>query len=81
MAKQLSYNPLLNIGIHGLNTQTNPASLEPAWLQKAENIVIKESGRLSIRKGLQQATTPTGAKIGSMTEHNDGGTNKIFVKF
>jgi len=79
MAKQLSYNPLLNIGIHGLNTQTNPASLEPAWLQKAENIVIKESGRLSIRKGLQQATTPTGAKIGSMTEHNDGGTNKIFA--
>ena len=54
MAKQLSYNPLLDIGINGLNTQTNPASLEAAWLVKAENVVIKESGRLSIRKGLQQ---------------------------
>ena len=79
MAKQLSYNPLLNIGINGLNTQTNPASLESAWLVKAENIVIKESGRLSVRKGLQQKTIPHGAKIGSIVEHNDQGTDKIFA--
>ena len=81
MAKELTYNPLFDVGIHGLNTQTNPASLEAAWLQKAENIVIKESGRLSIRKGLQQATTPVGSKIVSMVEHNDQGTNKIFASF
>tara|TARA_R100001369_G_scaffold67349_1_gene94811 strand:+ start:712 stop:3165 length:2454 start_codon:yes stop_codon:yes gene_type:complete len=80
MAKQLSYNPLLDIGINGLNTQTNPASLEAAWLVKAENIVIKESGRLSIRKGLQQKIIPNATNsITSIVEHNDQGTNKIFA--
>ena len=79
MAKQLSYNPLLDIGINGLNTQTNPASLEAAWLVKAENIVIKESGRVSIRKGLNQRTIQVNAEIGSMVEHNDQGTLKIFA--
>ena len=81
MAKQLTFNPLFDVGIHGLNTQTNPASLEAAWLTKAENIVIKESGRLSIRKGLQQTITPTGSEIVSMVEHNDQGTNKIFASY
>ena len=79
MAKQLSYNPLLDIGINGLNTQTNPASLEAAWLVKAENIVIKESGRVSIRKGFEQKTVPVNAEIRSMVEHQDQGTLKIFA--
>ena len=81
MAKQLSYKPLLNIGINGLNTQTNPASLGPDFLVQAENIVIKESGRVSIRKGLRQMTIPTGTSIDSMVEHNDQGTTKIFASY
>jgi len=81
MAKQLSYNPLIDIGINGLNTQTNPASLEAAWLVKAENIVIKESGRVSIRKGFDQKTTQVDEEIRSMVEHNDEGTIKIFASF
>jgi len=81
MAKQLSYNPLIDIGINGLNTQTNPASLEAAWLVKAENIVIKESGRVSIRKGFDQKTTQVNEEIRSMVEHNDQGTIKIFASF
>ena len=81
MAKQLSYKPLIDIGINGLNTQTNPASLGPDFLVQAENIVIKESGRVSIRKGLRQMTIPTGTSIDSMVEHNDQGTTKIFASY
>ena len=81
MAKQLSYKPLIDIGINGLNTQTNPASLGPDFLVQAENIVIKESGRVSIRKGLKQMTIPTGTSIDSMVEHNDQGTTKIFASY
>tara|TARA_R110000803_G_scaffold53396_2_gene109631 strand:+ start:1084 stop:3534 length:2451 start_codon:yes stop_codon:yes gene_type:complete len=84
MAKQLSYRPLTDIGINGLNTQSNPASLDPSWLVKADNIVIRESGRVSIRKGLQQKTTPktsatTVDPINSMVEHIDQGTTKTFA--
>jgi len=54
MANQLSYLPLDNIGINGLNTQANPTTLDPSWLTKADNIVLRESGRISFRKGLKQ---------------------------
>jgi len=86
MAKQLSYRPLIDIGINGLNTQTNPATLGADFLVRADNIVIKESGRVSIRKGLQQKTTPktfstanAAGEVNSMVEHIDQGTTKVFA--
>ena len=84
MAKQLQYQTLANIGLNGLNTQGNPATLDPSYLTKAENIVLRESGRISLRKGFKQkvapnAASPNGVAIRSIVEHNDGGTNKIFA--
>jgi hypothetical protein len=79
MAKGLSYQPLENFGVNGLNTQQNPSSLDSTWLTKAENIVLRESGRVSFRKGLKQKVVPSGVAIGSLIEHNDQGTNKIFA--
>ena len=58
MAKELSYQPLTNIGINGLNTQDNPATLDPSWLTKAENVVLRESGRIAFMKGLKQRLLP-----------------------
>ena len=81
MAKELSYQPLTNIGINGLNTQDNPATLDPSWLTKAENVVLRESGRIAFRKGLKQKVAPSDTAIGSMVEHNDQGTNKIFASY
>ena len=54
MAKELSYKPLNDIGINGLNTQSNPATLDSSWLTNADNIILRESGRISFRKGLKQ---------------------------
>lgn len=54
MAKQLIAQPLPNFGINGLNTQSNPNSLDPSYLTSADNIVLRESGRISFRKGLKQ---------------------------
>jgi len=81
MAKELTYQPLTNIGVNGLNTQNNPATLDPSWLTKADNIVLRESGRITFRKGLKQKVAPSGTAIGSMIEHNDQGTNKIFASY
>ena len=84
MAKQLSYTPLDNIGLNGLNTQDNPATLDPSWLVRAENIVLRESGRISFRKGLKQlvlantdGTSSAPLKIGSIIEHTAGSVVKI----
>ena len=79
MAKPLTYQPLANFGVNGLNTQNNPSTLETDWLTTADNIVLRESGRISFRKGLKQKVVPSGTAIGSMIEHNDQGTNKIFA--
>ena len=79
MSKPLSYQKLTNFGVNGLNTQNNPATLDPSYLTSADNIVLRESGRISFRKGLKQKVVPTGVAIGSMVEHNDQGTNKIFA--
>ena len=79
MAKPLSYQQLTNFGVNGLNTQNNPATLDPSYLTSADNIVLRESGRISFRKGFKQKVVPTGVAIGSMVEHNDQGTNKIFA--
>ena len=79
MSKPLSYQPLTNFGVNGLNTQDNAATLDPSFLTSADNIVLRESGRISFRKGLKQKVVPSGVAIGSMIEHNDQGTNKIFA--
>ena len=84
MAKQLQYQTLANIGLNGLNTQGNPATLDPSYLTKAENIVLRESGRISLRKGFKQkiapnVAAPNGVAIRSIIEHQDGETNKIFA--
>jgi len=79
MAKQITYQPLTDIGINGLNTQDNPATLSPAWLTAADNIVLAESGRIAFRKGFKQKVAPSGTAINSLIEHNDQGTNKIFA--
>jgi len=81
MSKQVSYQPLTDIGLNGLNTQSNPATLDHSWLTKAENVVLRESGRIAFRKGFKQKVAPSGTAIGSMVEHDDQGTNKIFVSY
>ena len=79
MAKQLAFQPLTNLGVNGLNTQYNAATLDPSFLTSADNVMIRESGRISFRKGFKQKVVPAGTAIGSMVEHNDSGTNKIFA--
>ena len=54
MSKPLSYQPLPNFGVNGLNTQDNPATLDASYLTSADNVVLRESGRISFRKGLKQ---------------------------
>jgi len=81
MAKELSYQPLPNLGINGLNTQDNPATLDSSYLTQADNIVLRESGRIAFRKGLKQKVAPSGTAISSLVEHNDSGTNKIFASY
>ena len=81
MAKQISYQSLTDIGLNGLNTQSNPASLDLSYLVKAENVVIRESGRIAFRKGLKQKVAPSGTAIASIHEHDDQGTNKIVVSY
>ncbi len=53
MAKPLSYQPLENFGVNGLNLQNNPSTLDSSWLTSANNITHRESGRMSFRKGLK----------------------------
>jgi hypothetical protein len=79
MARPLSYQPLNDFGVNGLNTQDNPATLTQTYLTSADNVVMRESGRISFRKGFKQKVVPSGVSIGSITEHEDQGTNKIFA--
>ena len=87
MAKQLSYKPLDNIGVNGLNVQSNHAALDASWLATADNIVLRESGRISFRKGLRQNILKTTAKVGAIAENGAGvvvaavGTNMYTVDF
>jgi len=82
MSKSLTYQPLPNFGVNGLNTQSNPNALDTSYLVSADNIVLRESGRISFRKGFKQKVVPTGTAIGSMVEHKESdGTNKIFASF
>ena len=87
MSAELKYKPLDNVGLNGLNLQANPASLDPSWLTKADNVMLKESGRISFRKGLKQNILKTTAKVGSIGENGAGvvvaavGTNMYTVDF
>ena len=66
MAKPLAYQPLTNLGVNGLNLQNNPASLDATWLTSATNIMLRESGRISFRKGLKKKVVPSGTAIGAI---------------
>ena len=43
--------------------------------------MLRESGRISFRKGLKQKVVPSDTAIASIVEHNDQGTNKIFASY
>ncbi len=75
MSSNLEFRPLDNIGMNGLNTQSNPTTLDPSWLTEANNIVLRESGRISFRKGLKQniVTTTSNVPIGAIKEHRKSG--------
>jgi hypothetical protein len=77
MAKELSYKPLDNVGINGLNTQDNSASLSPAWLTKAENILFQEGGQITFRKGLKQKVLATSGEVHGLVESEE--LDKIFA--
>jgi len=88
MAKQLTYRSLQNLGVNGLNTQDSPLTLDTSWLTLADNVLIRETGVVSIRKGFRQkilkstssiSPAPSTAKVGSLVEHNDSGTNKVLA--
>jgi len=86
MSANLQFKPLDNVGLNGLNLQANPSALDPSWLTKADNIVLRESGRISFRKGLKQnvlantdGVSSAPLLIGSLVEHKDGSTNKVFA--
>lgn len=85
----LSYLPLQDIGINGLNTQNHPSSLDPSWFTESENMIVNESARVGFRKGFEQkirrihSTYPipsfTATKIGSIVEHLVGDDYKVFA--
>lgn len=55
-------NPLVldSVGVYGLNTQANAASLDHMWLVNADNIMLNAQGRLTSRKGVQTLTDSIG---------------------
>jgi hypothetical protein len=79
MSTNLTYKPLPNIGINGLNTQENPISLDISWLTSADNIILRESGQVSFRKGLKQNVVSLSDNIGAIGEYKGGSVNKVFA--
>lgn len=71
MSVNLNFLPLKDLGINGINTQSNPSSLDSTWLTRASNIVIKESGKIGFRKGIKQQTLhhSSNKPIGAIIEH------------
>ena len=49
-----------SIGIHGLNRQASPSSLDHQWLTTANNIMLDDRGRITTRKGIKQITDTIG---------------------
>lgn len=79
MGSNLTYKPLDNVGVNGLNTQHNPTTLDTSWLTEVENIVFRESGRITFRKGFKQLVLGTSGEVGALVEHKAGTANKIFA--
>lgn len=81
MSVNLTYKPIPDVGVNGLNTQDNPVSLDTTWLTGADNIVLKEAGQVSFRKGLKQNVLAItgGAKIGAIGEYKGGTVSKVFA--
>lgn len=75
-------NPLVldSVGIYGLNTQANAASLDHRWLVNADNIMLNSEGRLTSRKGIQAITDSIGNyPVESIHNHvNTDGTLTLF---
>ncbi len=61
MSKPISPLVLDSIGVHGLNRQASPSSLEHQWLTTANNIMLDDRGRITSRKGIKQITDTIGA--------------------
>jgi len=83
MASNLTYLPLNNIGINGVNTQSNAASLTAEWLTKADNIAFKESGRITFRKGFVQEVLPVPSltAINSLGEYKKETVNGTAIEY
>jgi hypothetical protein len=83
MASNLTYLPLDNIGINGVNTQANAATLAPEWLTKADNISFKESGRITFRKGFVQEVMPVPSltAISSLGEYKKETVNGTAIEY
>ncbi len=82
MGKQLTPLVLNNIGVYGLNTQSNAASMEPQWLTKAENIMLDSEGRITTRQGFKQVSEELAldVPIKSIGEYRDGvGNTTLFI--
>ncbi len=85
MSGSLGVITIGDLGVNGLNTQTSSVSLKSSWLTLADNIMIKESGKLTTRKGVKQITTAlsSGKPIGAVID-NEGvviatSENKLYV--
>ncbi len=85
MGKPLSPLELTNLGVYGLNTQANAASLEPQWLTKADNTMLDSEGRITYRKGFEQISDNVGSTssnteiIRSLGQYRNSSVEKIFA--
>ena len=84
-AKNLTPINLSNVGVFGLNTQSNAGYLPPEWLTRADNIVLDASGRITTRKGIKQYSETIGSNssnsdiVRSITEYRKAdGTYEMF---
>lgn len=84
-AKQLTPVDLSNVGVFGLNTQSNAASLSPEWLTRADNIILDSSGRITTRQGVKQYSETIGSSssntdiVRSLTQYRKSdGTQEMF---
>jgi hypothetical protein len=80
MSARLQYKALNQLGINGLNTQHSPTALDHSWLAEASNIVLREAGKISFRKGFKQLIQGSSdGSIGSIAEFKDGSAYSFFA--
>ena len=77
--KPLAPLVLDSVGVFGLNTQANAASLDHRWLVKADNIMVDASGRLTSRKGIKAISATVGDyPVKSIQSHlNSNGSSSL----